>query len=146
MTPSASGAASIAGMRAASVASILSSHRRENTVMASSAGTVATVNEVLTPKLPPPPPRKPQNRFGSAPCDTERTAPSAVTISAPVIASEPTPKRRMLKPMPPPSMKPAMPTVGQRPWVMARPAARSPAATSRLRQPAPIVTRPLAAS
>src|SRR5271170_3045969 len=48
--------------------------------MISLAGWVANVNEVTTPKLPPPPPRQAQNRSGLLLALAVLTWPSAVTI------------------------------------------------------------------
>src|SRR5689334_16083361 len=44
------------------------------------AGWVVKVNEVTTPKLPPPPPRQAQNRSGLLPALQVLIVPSAVTI------------------------------------------------------------------
>src|ERR1700722_12705946 len=46
----------------------------------SAAGWVPKVNEVTTPKLPPPPPRQAQKRSGLVLAGAVRTWPSAVTI------------------------------------------------------------------
>ena len=46
------------------------------------AGWVSKVNEVTTPKFPPPPPRSAQNRSGSELADAVRSFPSGVTIKA----------------------------------------------------------------
>src|SRR5690349_4962996 len=53
-------------------------NRNENTV-SPGAGSVAKVNEVTMPKLPPPAPRSAQNSSGSRSADTVRSTPSAVT-------------------------------------------------------------------
>src|SRR5947209_14090009 len=86
------------------------------------AGTVSKVNDVTMPKLPPPPPRNAQNRSGSADTDTVRDAPSAVTTVADTSRSQVSPYLRDSTPMPPPSVRPAIPTDGQEPAGKHRPA------------------------
>ena len=51
------------------------------------AAKVSTVNEVTTPRCPPPPPRSAQNRSGSASALTVTASPAAVTTRIDVTAS-----------------------------------------------------------
>src|SRR6185437_9078775 len=94
----------------------------------SGAGIVRNVNEVTTPKFPPPPPWQAQNRSllccGSALAVS--TAPFAVTICNDSRLSQVSPYARAVTPMPPPRARPAMPTVGQDPPGTARPLAARP--------------------
>ena len=73
------------------------------------------VNEVATPKLPPPPPREAQYRSLSRAWSQSRIRPSAVTICTESRLSQVRPKARDTTPMPPPSVSPAIPTVGHEP-------------------------------
>src|SRR5271154_1274250 len=98
---------------------------RKNRTM-SPAGWVRNVNEVATPKLPPPPPRQAQNRSGLVFALAVRIWPSAVTICMDVTLSEASPKAWPATPIPPPRVRPEMPTVGQEPPGTARPCAASP--------------------
>src|SRR5881275_609655 len=66
------------------------------------------VNEVTTPKLPPPP-RRAHNRSGCSAALTRSHLPSAVTSSAAVRLSHVSPNLRPMRPTPPPSVKPATP-------------------------------------
>src|SRR5271165_4688147 len=59
--------------------------RKNSTI--SPAGRVVKVNEVTTPKLPPPPPRQAQYRSGLLPAFAVLTCPSAVTICKDVTLS-----------------------------------------------------------
>src|SRR5215475_15997144 len=58
------------------------------TTSASEIGNVANVNEVVTPKLPPPPPRNAQNRSGWSVADAVTAAPPGSTTDADVNASD----------------------------------------------------------
>src|SRR6516164_5489474 len=90
------------------------------------AGRVVKVNEVTTPKLPPPPPRQAQNRSGLVLALHVLSWPSAVTICRDFTLSLVRPYARDTTPTPPPRVSPAMPTVGQDPPGTARPCAESP--------------------
>ena len=79
--------------------------------MIGSAAKVCMENDVWMPKLPPPPPRQAQNKSGFSVALSVLICPSAVTISLAINWSQPRPCSRMFKPMPPPSRKPAAPTV-----------------------------------
>src|ERR1700722_13681241 len=88
---------------------------------------VRKLNDVATPKLPPPPPWLAQYRSLWALVALQvRMLPSAVTISTCSIASEVRPNARASTPMPPPSARPARPTVGQEPPGTALPCAARP--------------------
>src|SRR3978361_377135 len=85
------------------------------------AGTVSKVNEVTTPKFPPPPPRNAQNKSGSTDADTVRDVPSAGTTGADTSRSQVNPYLRDSMPIPPPSVRPAIPTDGHVPAGRQRP-------------------------
>ena len=78
------------------------------------------MNEVTTPKLPPPP-LSPMKRSGFSAVLAVTTCPSAVTTSAAIRLSEVRPQRRSSQPLPLPSVRPAIPVVEKRPPVTARP-------------------------
>src|SRR5580698_4530341 len=88
---------------------------------------VVNVIEVATPKLPPPPPRLAQYSALSWPGSQVCLTPSAVTMSMDRRSSQVSPYFRPTMPIPPPSVRPAMPTVGQDPPGTALPLAASPA-------------------
>src|SRR5215813_13187543 len=89
-------------------------------------GWVRKVNEVTTPKLPPPPPRQAQNRSAFWVESHVLTWPSAVTICSDFTLSLVSPKARDTTPTPPPRVRPAIPTVGHDPPGTPRPCAASP--------------------
>src|SRR3954466_5576668 len=95
------------------------------TTSTSEMGKGANVKEVVTPKLPPPPPRNAQNRSGFSAADAVTAWPPGNTTDADVSASESRPACRDWAPSPPPRACPAAPTVGQVPVGMPRPAAAS---------------------
>src|SRR5881396_3824200 len=97
-------------------------------------GCTRYVNDVTTPKFPPPP-RIAQNRSGSSVALAFRIRPSAVTISASSRLSHASPCFRIRIPKPPPSVSPAIPVSETIPPVVARPCAW--VARSRSRQVAP---------
>ena len=72
-------------------------------------------NEVTTPKLPPPPPWQAQSRSLSASAEATSWRPSAVTRLTDFRLSAVRPYLRAKTPTPPPSVRPAMPTVGHEP-------------------------------
>ncbi len=84
-------------------------------------GKVRKRNDVTTPKLPPPPPRLAQKRSAFSDALHVRTRPDASTSVRPTMLSDVVPCRRELKPTPPPSASPAMPTVGHEPPGIVRP-------------------------
>src|SRR5215208_2020040 len=116
------------------------------TTSLSSVGKVRNVNEVTTPKLPPPPPRSAQNRSALLSRDAVITSPSATTTEADTSASHVRPDRRASDPTPPPNVKPATPTVGQLPLGIDRPFAASAACTESRSAAGEIVESALVAS
>ncbi len=82
-----------------------------------SSGSACTrkVSRVTMPRLPPPPPFRPQNSSGSLQALAMRTAPSAVTTSASSRLPEASPKALEKLPKPPLCTSPATPTVMQPP-------------------------------
>lgn len=114
---------------------------RKNVVQAG-AGWVRIRNSVTTPNWALPPPRSAQNRSGSRRASTSRIRPSAVTIRAPVRLSLVSPYARLTTPMPPPSARPATPTVGHDPAGTVRRRAVSRSYTSMSFAPAPICAVP----
>src|SRR5215469_8083348 len=115
------------------------------TTSTSPVGNVAKVSEVVTPKLPPPPPRNAQNRSGWSLADAVTAAPPGNTTDADVNASDIRPACRDWAPSPPPRACPAVPTDGQVPVGIPRPAAAS-ASCSAYRPVAGVtVTCPVAA-
>jgi hypothetical protein len=93
-------------------------------------------NEVTTPKLPPPP-RSAQNSSGSSLAETRCSAPSAVTIVAPIRLSIVSPCLRVSQPKPPPRVRPATPVVELMPSGVARPCACASRSKSASRAPGP---------
>ncbi len=79
-------------------------------VEASATGEAWKVNEVLMPKLPPPPPRQAQNRSGFRWASQVSSCPSAVTRVVLTRASAVSPSLREVAAEPPPRASPAMPT------------------------------------
>lgn len=75
-----------------------------------------------------------------------RTVPSAVTIVSERRLSQVRPSLREAKPTPPPSARPAMPTVGHEPAGIVTPCCASLAYTSSSRAPAPTLALPRARS
>ena len=87
-------------------------------------------NWVTMPKFPPPPPRRAHSRSGfAARARPSGSTPSAVTIRAESSWSQVKPYCRLAIPRPPPSVRPAAPTVGQVPVGIVRPWAASDACT-----------------
>jgi hypothetical protein len=82
-------------------------------------GCVLKVNDVTTPKFPPPPPRIAQKRSGSVMASHVSMRPSAVTTCAETSASHVRPHILSTTPMPPPCVSPEMPTLRQVPSGMA---------------------------
>src|ERR1700745_800296 len=95
------------------------------TTSTSLVGKVAKVSAVVTPKLPPPPPRNAQNRSGWLAADAETAWPPGSTTVAALNASHIRPACREWAPSPPPRACPELPTDGQVPVGMPRPAAGS---------------------
>src|SRR5437660_2777792 len=93
------------------------------TTSTSLVGNVAKVSEVVTPKLPPPPPRSAQNRSGLLAADAVTAWPPGSTTDADVNWSHSRPACRDWAPIPPPKACPAAPTDGHVPVGMPRPAA-----------------------
>ena len=108
------------------------------------SGTVSNRSDVTTPNWPPPAPRRPQNRSGSWSWSQSTTLPSASTTCAPTRRSQVSPCLRPSRPIPPPRVRPVMPTVGPHPAGRVRPWACSAAYTCPRRAPAPIVATPSA--
>ena len=106
------------------------------------SGRVRNVNDVATPKLPPPPPRQAQNRSLFWLAVQVRAWPSAVTIWTAWRLSLARPKARDSTPTPPPRVSPATPTVAQDPPGTARPRAASRWYMSMSRSPVPTWTDP----
>lgn len=86
---------------------------------------VRNVNDVATPKFPPPPPRQAQYRSLCWEESQVTTDPSARTTCAAFRLSLVSPKARPTTPTPPPSVSPAMPTVAHEPPGTASPRAAS---------------------
>ena len=103
------------------------------------AANVFIVNDVTTPRWPPPPPRRAQKRSGSRLGLAVTTRPSASTTFMAVTASLVSPWARVSTPTPPPWVSPAMPTVGQEPPAIPRPRVPSPSYTWTREAPAPMV-------
>ena len=116
-------------------------HDREKAVIPA-RGWEENVNDVTTPKLPPPAPRSAQKRSGSFAASHVTMRPSASTTVADRSESHVRPNRRPTTPWPPPSVSPLMPTVGHVPTGITAPVAATPAATSITFAPAPIVAVP----
>src|ERR1700728_749169 len=95
------------------------------TTSTSLVGNVAKVSAVVTPKLPPPPPRNAQNRSGWLLADAVTAWPPGSTTVADLNASHIRPACRECAPSPPPRACPALPTDGQVPVGIPRPAAAS---------------------
>src|ERR1700722_1358602 len=85
------------------------------TASTSPVGNVAKVSEVVTPKLPPPPPRKAQNRSGLLAEEAVTAWPPGSTTDADVNWSQSRPACRDWAPSPPPKACPEAPTEGQVP-------------------------------
>src|SRR6266567_1555538 len=83
--------------------------------VSTSTGCTRKVNEVTTPKLPPLPPRSAQKRSALWLASQVSTRPSASTTWAARRLSQVKPYLRPSTPIPPPSVRPAIPTVGQEP-------------------------------
>ena len=79
------------------------------------SGTVSNRSDVTTPNWPPPAPRRPQNKSGSRSWSQSTTLPSASTTCAPTRRSQVSPCLRPSRPIPPPRVRPVMPTVGPAP-------------------------------
>src|SRR6201988_4402156 len=92
------------------------------TTSTSLVGNVAKVSEVVTPKLPPPPPRSAQNRSGLLAADAVTAWPPGSTTDADVNWSQSRPACRDWAPSPPPRGWPEAPTEGQVPVGIPRPA------------------------
>ena len=90
-------------------------------------GRVRSTSDVTTPKLPAPAPRSAQKSSGSRRSSQVSRRPSAVTMSALARLSHVRPQPRDSTPTPPPSVSPAMPTVGHDPAAIPTPAAASAA-------------------
>src|SRR5487761_50227 len=114
--------------------------RKNSTI--SDAGWVRNENDVATPKLPPPPPRHAQNRSLSRPASQSRVAPSAVTTWTDSRLSQVRPYARETTPIPPPSARPAIPTVEHEPPGTVTPWAASVAYRSMSRVTDPTVATP----
>ena len=100
------------------------------------------MNEVATPKLPPPP-RSAQNRSGCEEASTSSTSPAAVTSSTPSRLSDARPYFAISQPSPPPSVRPAMPVVETAPPVTARPCAPAASLSSaQVTPPCAVAVRP----
>ena len=103
------------------------------------AAKVWKVNDVTTPRCPPPPPRSAQKRSGSLSALAVTILPSARTTCIAVTESQVSPYARVSTPTPPPWVSPAMPTVGQEPPGIPRPCVPSASYTWTSEAPAPTV-------
>ena len=103
------------------------------------AANVWNVNDVTTPRCPPPPPRSAQNRSGCWVGLAVTTEPLASTTRIEVTASQVSPCARVSTPTPPPWVRPAMPTVGHEPPAIPRPRVPSASYTWTREAPAPTV-------
>ena len=108
-------------------------------------GCILNVNDVTTPKLPPPP-RSAQNSSGFSSAEARTIEPSARTTSASSRLSMVRPPERAMCPMPPPSVSPPTPVVPMMPQGTAPPASCVAASTSFQTQPPPTRTVRAAAS
>jgi hypothetical protein len=100
------------------------------------------VNEVTTPKCPPPDPRQAQSSSAFSRASHAITSPAAVATRIPITLSQVRPSFRPSTPWPPPSARPAIPTDAQVPPGIASPKGAVPAYTSMSRAPAPTVAVP----
>ncbi len=89
-------------------------------VMIGPTGCRSNSSDAAMPKLPPPP-RIAQKRSGFSPALARHTLPSAITISADRRLSSASPYFGISQPMPPPSVRPAMPVLATTPPVVASP-------------------------
>jgi hypothetical protein len=96
------------------VAASAQGHSRVNSATLGMGWTVK-VNDVTMQKLPPPPPRLAQYRSLWALGEHWRRDPSAVTTVREAMLSHVIPYARPKTPIPPPSARPAIPTVGHEP-------------------------------
>jgi hypothetical protein len=111
-------------------------------LVAAGSGSVRNTSEVTTPRLPPPAPRSAQNSSWSWWSSQSTTRPSASTTRAASRWSQVSPCVRPRIPSPPPSVSPAIPTVGPQPAGMVSSCAASASYTSPSRAPAPILAWP----
>src|SRR5271163_1422411 len=116
------------------------------TTSRSLVGNVAKVSEVVTPQLPPPPPRNAQNRSGWLVAAAVTAWPPGSTTDADLNASHIRPACRECAPSPPPRACPAVPTDGQVPVGIPRPAPASTWCTAYRLVAGVTVTYPVAAS
>src|SRR5512146_2673213 len=85
------------------------------------AGRVENLKPVTIPNCPAPPPRHAQKRSGCCVLLARSAWPVAVTITSDTRLSHASPHALPEKPCPPPSVRPAIPTVGQEPAGIAAP-------------------------
>src|ERR1700739_289904 len=116
------------------------------TTSTSLVGKVAKVSAVVTPKLPPPPPRNAQNRSGWLLADAVTAWPPGSTTDADINGSQSRPACRDWAPSPPPRACPEAPTDGQIPVGMPRPLAASAWCSAYKPVAGITVTYPVAAS
>src|SRR3984957_468563 len=103
----------------------------------SGIGCTPKVNEVATPKLPPPPPFDDQSRSVWWAASAVTTVGAAFTTSTACRLSQVSPYLRPKTPIPPPRVRPAIPTVGHEPPGSSTPDAPKVLYTSINRAPAP---------
>ena len=121
LTVSSSGASGAQACQAETSSSSAMSDQCASMRVVIGSGTVSNRSDVTTPNWPPPAPRRPQNRSGSWSWSQSTTLPSASTTCAPTRRSQVSPCLRPSRPIPPPRVRPAMPTVGPHPAGRVRP-------------------------
>ncbi len=120
--PASSGASAIKSRKHWTAASPSAAGQSSNANEKAGSGYSRNVNEVATPKLPPPP-CSAQNKSGFSVSLAVTCRPSASTSSTDSRLSQARPNFRSSHPDPPPSVRPPTPVVEIRPPVVATPCA-----------------------
>jgi len=146
LTVSSSGPSGAHACQAATRSTSATPDQRASMRVVSGSGTVSNRSDVTTPNWPPPAPRRAQNKSGCRSWTQSTTVASASTTRAPTRRSQVRPCLRPNRPIPPPKVRLATPTVGPHPAGRVRPWACSAAYTCCRRAPAPIVATPSSAT